>query len=47
MGNMDNTNNVFNINYSYVLLQINTAEYRKCQTVFSETFKVWFKENSV
>jgi len=41
---MDNTNNVFSVNYSYVLLQINTAEYRKCQTVFSETFEVWFQQ---
>jgi len=47
MGNVDNTNNVFSENNSYVLLKINTAEYRKCQTVFSETFEVWFKENVV
>jgi len=47
MGNTDNTNNVFNVNYPYVLLQINMAEYRKYQTVFSITFEVWFKENIV
>jgi hypothetical protein len=44
---MDNTSNAFNVNYSYVLLQINMAEYRKCQTAFSETLEVCSKEKFV
>ena len=41
------TKDVFSINKPYVLLKFNTGEYRKCQTVFSETFEVWFEENFV